>query len=234
MKVTFKIHRFDPESGKAPFYQDFNLEIAKGMTVLEALGEIKDHQDGTLVFRKSCRSGICGSCAMKINGLNMLACETQVEKLKKTTIVVDPLPGFKPIKDLAVDLEPFYEKLHRILPYLINPEPPPTDKERLQSPEDFKKIELATSCILCAACTSSCPSFWADKTYLGPAAILKAFRYSCDTRDAGFAQRLQTLDNKHGLWRCHTIMNCNDACPKHIFPTVGISSMKRKVVENKF
>ena len=234
MMTTFKIYRFDPASEEGPHFQEYNLEPNKGDTVLDALNEIKAHQDGTLVYRRSCRSGICGSCAMKINGLNKLACETQVEGLKKSVIYVEPLPGFKPIRDLAVDLEPFYEHLHRILPYLINPEPPPTDKERLQSAEEFRKIEIATSCILCASCTSSCPSFWADKTYVGPAALVKAFRYTYDTRDEGLDNRLGVLDNKHGLWRCHTIMNCNDACPKHIFPTEGISFLKRRVVENRY
>lgn len=234
MNVTFKVYRYEPGAGKAPYYQDYTVEIAKGETVLEALVKIKDFQDGTLTFRRSCRSGICGSCAMKINGLNRLACETQVLELKKPVIVVEPLPGFKPIKDLAVALEPFYEAMNRVIPYLINAEPPPTDKERIQSPEDFHKIEISTSCILCAACTSSCPSFWADKGYLGPSAILKAYRYEYDTRDDGFSQRLAAIDNKHGLWRCHTIMNCNDACPKHIFPTEAISLLKRKVVEEKF
>ncbi len=234
MKKTYNIFRFDPDKDKAGRYQTFQLETKKGDTVLDALIELKAHQDGTLVFRKSCRHGICGSCAMQINGLNMLACETQVEFLKGNTITVDPLPGFKPIKDLAVDMEPFYEKLRDILPFLIQSDPPPTDKERIQTPEEFKMIEVATSCILCASCTSSCPSFWSDKGYLGPSALVKAFRYEYDTRDNGFHERMERLDNKHGLWRCHTIMNCNDACPKHIFPTEGISFLKRKVVEEKY
>ena len=234
MKTTFKIYRHNPESGQKGQYQTFEVDVIKGHTVLDALGEIKAHQDGSLVYRRSCRSGICGSCAMQINGLNRLACETQVEDLKAKIVTVDPLPGFKPIKDLAVDMEPFYEKLRSILPYLINPDPPPTDKERIQSPEEFRMIEVATSCILCASCTSSCPSFWADNGYLGPAALVKAYRYVYDTRDAGYGDRSGMVDNKHGLWRCHTIMNCNDACPKHIYPTEGISLMKRKVVEEKW
>lgn len=234
MKTTFKIYRHKPESGREPYYQLFEVDVEKGQTVLDVLGEIKAHQDGSLVYRRSCRSGICGSCAMQINGLNRLACETQVELLKAKTVTVDPLPGFQPIKDLAVDMEPFYEKLRAILPYLINPDAPPTDKERIQSPEEFRMIEVATSCILCASCTSSCPSFWADKQYLGPAALVKAYRYVYDTRDAGYADRSGAVNNKHGLWRCHTIMNCNDACPKHIFPTEGISLLKRKVVEERY
>jgi succinate dehydrogenase / fumarate reductase iron-sulfur subunit len=234
MKITFKVYRFDPQSGKAPYLQDFPVEVTPGMTILDALGEIKAHQDGTLVYRRSCRSGICGSCAMKINGFNRLACETQALLLKQSVIHVEPLPGLKPIKDLAVDMEIFYEALARVKHWLINPDPPPTDKERYQSPEDFKKIEVSTSCILCASCTASCPSFWADKNYLGPAAILKAYRYSFDTRDKGFADRVGALDNKHGLWRCHTIMNCTDCCPKHINPTESICHLRRMTVENKY
>lgn len=234
MKITFKVYRFDPRSGRKPYLQDFVVEAEKGMTVLDALGEIKAHQDGSLVYRRSCRSGICGSCAMKINGFNRLACETQVLLLKKDTIYVEPLPGLKPMKDLAVDMEIFYDALHRVKNWLINPDPPPTDKERLQSPEDFKMIEVSTSCILCACCTSSCPSFWADKNYLGPAALVKAFRYTFDTRDKGFADRVGVLDNKHGLWRCHTIMNCTDCCPKHINPTEDICFLRRRTAENRW
>jgi succinate dehydrogenase / fumarate reductase, iron-sulfur subunit len=234
MKINFKVYRFDPKSGQKPHYQDVPVEVEKGMTILDTLGEIKAHQDGTLVYRRSCRSGICGSCAMKINGFNRLACETQALLLKKSVIYVEPLPGLKPLKDLAVDMDLFYEALARVKQWLINPDPPPTDKERYQSPEDFKMIELATSCILCASCTSSCPSFWADKQYVGPAALLKAYRYCFDTRDQGFGERLEVLDNKHGLWRCHTIMNCTDCCPKHLRPTEDICRLRRKTVENRY
>ncbi|RJP79288.1 MAG: succinate dehydrogenase iron-sulfur subunit [Candidatus Zixiibacteriota bacterium] len=234
MQYTLRVYRYDPESGQPGRLVDYTVELEKGATVLDALGEIKAHQDGSLVYRRSCRSGICGSCAMKINGFNRLACETQVESLGRKPIHVEPLPGFKPIKDLVVDLEPFWNNLHRTLPWLINPNPPPTDKERPQSPEEFAWLEMPMTCILCASCTSSCPSFWADRTYLGPAALNKAFRYEFDTRDQGFGQRRDTLDNRHGLWRCHTIMNCNDCCPKHIRITEEISWLKRKVVEEKY
>jgi len=203
------------------------------MTVLDGLNQIKWEQDGTLTYRKSCRSGICGSCAMKIHGLNGLACETQIEDVKKDKIVIDPLPGFEVLRDLAVDMEPFYQHLERIKPYLINDDPPPF-RERVQSVEDFKVFEDAVACILCGSCTSSCPSFWADKAYIGPAALYKAFRYNFDTRDQGREDRMEVLDNKHGLWRCHTIFNCMDACPKNLKITDGISKLKRLVIREKF
>lgn len=234
MEVTFKIFRYDPEKeGDEPHYKSYKVQTSPGMTVLDALNEIKWQQDGTLTYRRSCRSGICGSCAMKIHGINQLACETQIELMKKSEVVIDPLPGFKHLKDLAVDMDPFFEHLARIKPYLINDEPPP-DRERIQSPEDFKKISDPVACILCMSCTSSCPSFWADPEYVGPAALYKAYRYVFDTRDQGAEERMEILDNKHGLWRCHTIFNCMDACPKRLKITHGISLLKRKVIAEKY
>jgi len=234
MRITFKILRCNPnQEGATPAYKEYPVNTHPGMTVLDALNEIKWQQDGTLTYRRSCRSGICGSCAMQIHGFNALACERQVEPMGKKTIVLDPLPGFKVLKDLAVDMEPFYENLARIRPYLINDNPPP-DRERLQSPEEFKWIEDPVSCILCSSCTSSCPSFWFNQNYLGPAAMLKAYRYVFDTRDQGAAERLEVLDSKQGLWRCHTIFNCMDACPKRIKITQGIAYLKRKAVAEKY
>lgn len=233
MEVIFQISRFDPEKDTKSYYKEYTVKTHPGMTILDGLNQIKWEQDGTLTYRKSCRSGICGSCAMKIHGINGLACETQIERLKKSKIVIDPLPGFKVLKDIAVDMEPFYEHLARVKPYLINDTPPP-DRERVQSPEDFKVFSDAVACILCGSCTSSCPSFWADKSYIGPAALYKAFRYNFDTRDQGQKERMEVLDNKHGLWRCHTIFNCMDACPKNLRITEGISKLKRLVIREKF
>jgi succinate dehydrogenase / fumarate reductase iron-sulfur subunit len=234
MHVTFKIFRFNPDAkGAGPRYQEFPVQTHVGMTVLDALIEIKAQHDGTLTFRKSCRSAICGSCAMKVHGLNKLACETQIEPLKKTTLVIDPMPGFKVLKDLAVDMDPFYENLHRVKPYLINDEPPPA-REWVQSPEQFKLISDPIACILCGSCTSSCPSYWYDKAYVGPSALAKAYRYIFDTRDRGAADRLEVLDSKHGLWRCHTIFNCMDACPKRIQITQWIGMLKQRVIMEKY
>jgi succinate dehydrogenase / fumarate reductase iron-sulfur subunit len=233
MEVTFKVFRFDPNKNQEkPEYKSYKVKTSPGMTVLDVLNEIKWNIDGTLTFRKSCRSGICGSCAMKIHGINRLACETQIEPLNKKTIVIDPLPGFEIIKDLAVDIDPFFEHLAKVKPYLINDEPPP-DKERIQSPEEFKRISDPAACILCMSCTSSCPSFWGDPEYIGPAALYKAYRYVFDTRDKGLKDRIDVLDNKHGLWRCHTIFNCMDACPKQLKITHGISLLKRKILSEK-
>lgn len=229
---TFRIFRFEPELDKEPRYREYQVECPKGSTVLDALNEIKWRHDGTLSYRRSCRHGICGSCAMTINGKNNLACESQVETLKGV-IWVEPLRSFPIIKDLIVDMEPFYERLKAIKPYFIAGTPP-TDKERLQSPEDRKLLDGSYECILCGCCTSSCPSYWADKDFLGPAAMLKAYRFIFDSRDEGTQERLVILDNKHGLWRCHTIFNCAESCPKGLNPTWAIGKLKQKVIREKF
>jgi len=229
----FKIFRFNPETDKKPYYKEYDVDCDSGWTILDALNEIKWFQDGTLSYRRSCRHGICGSCSMQINGLNDLACELQISTLSKDPIVVDPLPGFEIYKDLSVNMDPFYEALKRVKPWLINYDPPPAT-ERIQMPEEFNLMGNSIACILCAACTSSCPSFWSDGEYLGPSALLKAFRYTFDTRDKGFAERLEALDNKHGLWRCHKITNCFTACPKDLNPTEAISKLQRKVVSEKW
>lgn len=229
---TFRIFRFDPDRDKEPRYREYQVECPKGSTVLDALNQIKWKQDGTLSYRRSCRHGICGSCAMTINGKNNLACESQVENLKGI-IWVEPLRSFPIIKDLIVDMDPFLDKLKAIKPYFIAGTPP-TDKERLQSPEERKLLDGSYECILCGCCTSSCPSFWADKDFLGPAALLKAYRFIFDSRDEGTQERLVILDNKHGLWRCHTIFNCAEACPKGLNPTWAISKLKQKVIREKF
>ncbi|MBC8277019.1 MAG: succinate dehydrogenase iron-sulfur subunit [FCB group bacterium] len=223
MQRTFKVYRGE---GKSHRYQDFKVEVPPGWTVLDALNEIKWNQDGTLTYRRSCRHGICGSCAMKINGINALACEKQIKDLKGGTIHVDPLPGFKVLRDLAVDMDPFFELLEEVKPYLINDSAPP-DKERIQSEEEFSHISSAINCILCSACTSSCPSYWTDKNYLGPAALLKAYRFLFDTRDKGGPERIDAINNRHGLWRCHTIINCVGACPENLAPTEAVSKLEK-------
>jgi succinate dehydrogenase / fumarate reductase iron-sulfur subunit len=233
-KRRFKIFRYRPETNGQPHYQEYEVDAPRGSTVLDALNEIKWTRDGTLTYRRSCRHGICGSCAMTINGANMLACEAQVNTLKRDPIVVEPLRSFSVIKDLVVDMDGFFDKLFLVKPFLVVKTPPPTDKERYQSPEDRKLLDGAYECILCGACTSSCPSFWADKEFLGPAALLKAYRFIFDTRDEGVEERLSILDNKHGLWRCHTIFNCMEACPKGLNPTWAIGELKKKVLSEKF
>lgn len=232
--ITFKINRYNPDDERRGHYvQEYTLEVEKGQTVLDCLNEIKWHQDGTLTFRRSCRSGICGSCAMTINGVNDLACETQVLALKSKVITVEPLRGYDVIKDLVVDLDPLVTGLYAVKPYLIQKTPLPTDQERLQSPADRERLDGLYECILCGACTSSCPSFWADKEYIGPHAFLKAYRFVADSRDEGDQEHMEALDDKHGLWRCHTIFNCVEACPKDLNPTKAIGELKKELVKQK-
>ncbi len=232
MEVTFRVFRFDPEKDTKPHYQEWKLDVPKTLRILDALHEIKWKYDGSLSFRRACAHGVCGSDAMTINGINRLACQTLVQDLKSTKIVIEPMRHFPVIKDLIVDMKKFYDNLYRVKPYFINEEPPPA-RERLQSNEDRDFIDEATKCILCGACTSSCPSFWADPEYLGPAALLKAFRFVFDTRDAGAEARLGIVNDSHGTWRCHTIFNCVDACPKEINITWAISQLKKKLVTQK-
>lgn len=232
---TFKIKRFDPEKDKAPRWEEFRIGVAPTDRVLDGLIRIKDSADGSLTFRRSCAHGVCGSCAMKINGMNRLACQTLIKDVTASAdaaITIEPLAAFPVIKDLVVDMEPFFARNDKVLPYLINNEPPP-ERERLQSPDDQQKILQSITCIMCGCCTSSCPSYWADKEYLGPAALLKAFRFICDTRDRSAADRLERIAQVHGLWRCHSIYNCVEVCPKEIDITGHISKLKRLAFRKK-
>jgi succinate dehydrogenase / fumarate reductase iron-sulfur subunit len=234
-RITFKINRYNPDDERRGHYmQEYQLEAEKGVTILDCLNEIKWKQDGSLTFRRSCRSGICGSCAMTINGVNNLACEVQAFALGGSTIAIEPLRGYPVIKDLVTSLDPLVCGLYAVKPYLITSTPPPTDQERLQTPEERAKLDGLYECILCGACTSSCPSFWADKEYLGPHAFLKAYRFVADSRDEAAREHLEPLDDKHGLWRCHTIFNCVEACPKNLNPTKAISELKKEVVKGRF
>lgn len=226
------ITRFNPETDAKPHAETYQVEGREGWTVLDALNDVKWTKDGALAYRRSCRHGICGSCAMTINGVNGLACETQLSALPNS-FRVEPLRGLPVIKDLVVEMDSVYEKLLSIQPYFINEEPPPTDAERLQSPEERKKLDGLYECILCASCTSSCPSFWADEQYLGPHALLKADRFLQDSRDRGGPERLARVDNQHGVWRCHTIFNCVEACPKALNPTQAIADLRRELVKGK-
>ncbi|MGD1047116.1 MAG: succinate dehydrogenase iron-sulfur subunit [Candidatus Krumholzibacteriaceae bacterium] len=232
--ITFRIQRYNTGGkGHEHYWQEYKVEAVKGQSVLDCLNEIRWFQDGSLTFRRSCRSGICGSCAMTINDVNRLACETQVMTLGADTITVRPLRGFRVIKDLAVDITPIAEKLLAVKPYLITKTPPPSDQERLQSQADRARLDGLYECILCGSCTSSCPSFWADEEYLGPHAFLKAYRFIADSRDEGAREHFEALDDKHGLWRCHTIFNCVEACPKSLNPTKAIAALKRELVKSR-
>ncbi|HDP94118.1 MAG TPA: succinate dehydrogenase iron-sulfur subunit [Candidatus Aminicenantes bacterium] len=229
--VIVKILRYQPAKDEKPRWRTYRLDVSGDSTILDILNEIHWHHDGTLAYRRSCRSAICGSCAMKVNGRNVLACETPMHQFRGHKLKIEPLPGFPIIKDLIVDMEGFFDKLQRVKPYMVVDKPIP-DKEFLQSPEAFSRIRESAYCILCGACTSSCPSLWANENYLGPAALLKAYRFIFDSRDDGTDERLDIINDRNGLWRCHTIFNCVEACPKHIDITGCISHLKNRVVDN--
>ncbi len=226
MEVTLKIFRYNPEKDKKPHYDTFKLVAEPTDRVLDLLEKIKDYQDGTLTFRRSCAHGICGSDAMRINGRNYLACKVLVKDLKTDHIVVEPLLGLPVLKDLLVDMEPFFEHFRSVIPYFVNNDPEPT-AERLQSPEQRERFDDTTKCILCAACTTSCPSFWANDQYVGPAAIVNAHRFIFDSRDQAAAERLEILNGQFGVYRCHTIFNCTLACPREIHITKAIGEVKK-------
>lgn len=226
---VFRIRRYDPARDRAPRWQDYRLDCDPMERVLTALNRIKWTQDGTLSYRRSCGHAVCGSCAMTIQGSSRLACKTLVKDIPEEVITVEPLKAFPVIKDLVVDMEPFYRNLRAVMPYLVNRAPPPV-KERRQSPAQFELIDDASKCILCGACTSSCPSFWKNEQYLGPAALLKAWRFLGDSRDDAKDERIAAVNGRNGVWRCHTIFNCKEACPKDIDIPAALSQLKRAVV----
>lgn len=231
--MQFSIYRYDPDKDKKPYMQDYTLAIEAGrdMMLLDALESLKA-QDQTLSFRRSCREGVCGSDGMNINGKNGLACVTQLSSLK-APIVLRPLPGLPVIRDLVVDMEPFYRQYEKAQPYLINDSKPPA-KERLQSPEEREKLDGLYECILCACCTSACPSYWwnPDK-FLGPAALLWLCRFLVDNRDEAKTQRLAELNDLFSLFRCRTIMNCTTVCPKALNPAKAIGHVRTMLLKEE-
>ncbi|HEY8478129.1 MAG TPA: succinate dehydrogenase iron-sulfur subunit [Chloroflexota bacterium] len=231
MHVRLKILRFDPEKDKEPYYQEFDVDVEPTDRVLDALNAVKWYQDGTLTYRRSCAHGVCGSDAMRINGRNRLACKVLIKEVGDR-ITVEPMMGFRVIKDLAVDMDHFFEQYRKVMPYLINTEPEPA-RERLQSPEERARYDDTTKCILCAACTTSCPTFWPNPNYLGPAALVNAHRFVFDSRDTATIERLELLSERNGVWRCRTIFNCTDACPRGIQVTKAIEELKRAVLFQK-
>lgn len=229
MKCQFLIFRFDPASDSAPQYQTYHVEAEPTDKILDCLNKIRWEQDATLAYRASCAHGICGSDAMLINGDIALACQKLVRDFKTGgNFVVEPLPLFKVIKDLVVDLEPFFEKFREVKPYLISEEAPP-EGERLQDPKDQETIEPALRCILCASCTAACPINRANPDYLGPAALLRGFRYIYDSRDTATGERLAAIDSENGIWGCKTMRWCTEVCPKHIPVTKCLTQIKRAV-----
>jgi len=232
MQVTFKIFRFNPEKDKKPHYETYKVEADPTDRVLDLLEYVKWHHDGTLSFRRSCAHGICGSDAMRVNGRNYLACKVLVKDLHSNKITVEPLLGLRVIKDMIVDMEPFFEHYRSVLPYFVNNDPPPAT-ERLQSPEQRERFDDTTKCILCAACTTSCPSFWASDSYVGPAAIVNAHRFIYDSRDQAATERLNILNDQFGVFRCHTIFNCTEACPREIQITRAIGEVKKAIATGR-
>lgn len=228
MQVTLRIKRFNPELDRKAHFEEYTVEVEGTDRVLDALNQVKWHYDGTLTYRRSCAHGICGSDAMRINGRNRLACKVLMKDLGKR-VTIEPLIGFKIEKDLLVDMEPFFDAYKSVKPYLIT-EDAPSAGERLQSPADRAAFDDTTKCILCAACTSSCPITWTSDDFVGPAAIVNAHRFIFDSRDQGASQRLQILNAQSGVWRCRTIFNCTDACPRDIKITEAIEQVKRALI----
>jgi len=231
MQVELRILRYDPERDKKPHWESYAVESGPMDRVLDLLHTVKWEQDGTLTFRRSCAHGVCGSDAMLINGRNRLACKIRIDQLGKK-ISVAPLPGFGVIKDLVVDMDDFFAKYRSVLPFQIDERQMPA-RERLQSPADRARYDDTTKCIMCAACTSSCPSFWAKDSYVGPAAIVNAHRFIFDSRDEGSDERLEILADKDGVWRCRTIFNCTEACPRGIDITRAILEVSGAIVERR-
>lgn len=230
--AQFKVFRFDPTVDKKFRFDTFKVELREGMTVLEGLFYIQENLDGSLAFRSSCRAGVCGSCAMHINGRYRLACETQIAHLKSSSVKIRPLAHLPVFKDLFVDMENFWRKYKEIKPYLIPGDPPP-ERERVQSQDERARIDFIIDCILCAACYAGCPVNLYDEEYLGPTTLLKANRFFQDSRDSAKVERLELVDGLHGVWRCHTIYNCQEVCPKEIDPTASIANLKRHLIGQK-
>ena len=227
--INVNIYRYNPETDQFPYMQAYSIERPKKDIMLLELLNILKEQDSSISYRRSCREGVCGSDGMNINGKNGLACITNLNELKEP-IVLRPLPGLPVVRDLIVDMTQFFKQYHSVKPFLINENPPP-EKERLQSPEEREELDGLYECILCACCSTSCPSFWwnPDK-FVGPAGLLQAYRFIADSRDQATSERLDNLEDPYRLFRCHTIMNCVDVCPKGLNPTKAIGKIKELMV----
>ncbi len=230
--ATLSIRRFDPDIDSEPHWEEFSVEMLPTDRVLDALHQIKWEQDGSLTFRRSCAHGVCGSDAMRINGRNRLACKTLMKDLDITKpVTVEAIKGLPLEKDLVVDMDPFFASYREIQPFLQSSSKP--EKERLQTVEQRARFDDTTKCILCAACTTSCPVFWTDGQYFGPAAIVNAHRFIFDSRDDEAKVRLDILNDKEGVWRCRTTFNCTDACPRGIQVTQAIADVKAAVLRGR-
>lgn len=231
MEVTLRIKRYNPDSDVKPSFKDYVVDVEPNDRVLDALNKVKWFHDGSLTYRRSCAHGICGSDAMRINGRNRLACKILMQELGKK-VTIEPMMGFAVVKDLVVDMERFFEGYKSVKPYLIA-DAAPSAGERLQSPEQRDRFEDTTKCILCAACTTSCPITWTNKDFVGPAAIVNAHRFIFDSRDQGASERFRVLNQQSGVWRCRTVFNCTDACPRDIEITKAIEEVKRALLYDR-
>jgi succinate dehydrogenase / fumarate reductase iron-sulfur subunit len=228
MLLELQIKRFDPDADDGPHWETYEVEVDENDRLLDALHEVRWHHDGSLAFRRSCAHGVCGSDAMVINGENRLACVLLVRDVG-TRARVEPLRGLPVIKDLVVDMDQFFEQYRAVKPWLVNHSAEP-ERERIQSPEERTRYDDTTKCILCAACTTSCPIYWGTDAYVGPAAIVNAHRFIFDSRDEGGDERLAILDSGTGVWRCRTAFSCTDACPRGIKVTEAIEEVKRAII----
>ncbi|HLE89372.1 MAG TPA: succinate dehydrogenase iron-sulfur subunit [Candidatus Limnocylindria bacterium] len=228
MEIELRILRCDPERDPTPHWETYRLAAEPSDRVLDLLHQVKWYHDGTLTFRRSCGHGVCGSDAMLINGRNRLACEVLV-KDAGSRISVEPVRGSRVIKDLLIDLDGFWDKYRSVMPFLVNDEPTPDGRERRQSPEERDRFEDTSKCILCGACTTACPSFWSNPDYVGPAAIVNAHRFIFDSRDHATEERLEIMADADGVWRCRTIFNCVEACPRGINITRAIMEVTRQI-----
>ena len=221
MRVHLRIRRFNPEADEEPHWEEYRVDAEPTDRVLDLLHQVKWFQDGTLTFWRSCAHGVCGSDAMLINGRNRLACEYLVRDAG-SRISVEAIRGMPVVKDLLVDLDGFWEKYKQVMPFLVNDEVPPDGRERRQSPEERARFDDTTKCILCAACTTACPVFWTNPDYVGPASIVNAHRFIFDSRDRAGEERLEIMADADGVWRCRTVFNCVEACPRGINITGAI------------
>jgi succinate dehydrogenase / fumarate reductase iron-sulfur subunit len=234
MEVRLRLLRYNPERDEKPHFENYTVQAEPMERLLDCLHKVMWYQDSSLALRRSCGHGICGSDAMVINGVNALACKVLVKDLKQP-ITVEPIRGLPVTKDLVVDMEPFFAGYRAVKPWLISdPDEKEPQRERLQSPEERERFDDTTKCILCAACTTSCPIFWADKEYIGPAAIVNAHRFIFDSRDAGGNERLEILSARSGAFKCRTVFNCTDACPRGIKVTRAIQEVKRAALFQSF
>ena len=231
MQVKLHIRRYNPERDTRPHLETYAVEAEPAEQVLDLLARVKAYHDGSLAYRRSCGHGVCGSDAMRINGVNRLACKVLVRDVGDD-ITIEPLLGLRVLKDLIVDLEPFFAHYRSVLPYLVNDEPV-EHGERRQSPAERERFDDSTKCILCAACTTSCPTFWGNGQYVGPAAIVQAHRFIFDSRDRAAADRLRILNEQMGVWSCRTAFNCTNACPRDIQVTRAIGEVKKALATGR-